>query len=210
MKKNTSKLLSLVAGIVAVSSISIAQATTLTEKEADTLNFMHQEEKLARDVYLSLHEKWGIKAFDNIAQSEQRHMNQLAKQLTQYELPNSITADSIGAFSNSDLQAMYETLMEKGNQSAIEALLVGAYIEELDIMDLQKAIDETDQASLDQTYENLMRGSRNHLRAFTRNLKKHGQTYTAQLMSQEDVDAIINTPREQGERAKFRDQRHSN
>lgn len=210
MKKNTSKLLSLVAGILAVSSISIAQASTLTEKEADTLNVMHQEEKLARDVYLSLYEKWGIKAFENIAQSEQRHMNQLAKQLAHYELPNSITDDSIGTFSNPDLQTMYQTLLEKGKQSATEALMVGAYVEELDIVDLQKAIDETDQASLDKAYANLMIGSRNHLRALTRNLQKHGQTYTAQLMSQEDVDAIINTPREQGEHTKFRDQRHSN
>ena len=36
---------------------------------------MREEEKLARDVYLTLYDIWGTPAFNNIASSEQTHMD---------------------------------------------------------------------------------------------------------------------------------------
>ena len=45
-------------------------------------------------------------------------------------------------------------------------------------------------------YENLMKGSRNHLRAFVKNLATQGVTYVPQYMSQTDYQAIINSATE--------------
>jgi len=47
----------------------------LTPEEEAGLLFMREEEKLARDVPLVLFDKSGLRVFENIAQSEQRHMD---------------------------------------------------------------------------------------------------------------------------------------
>jgi len=199
MKKTLTYLF---AGLLTFSANSYAAPqntnTLLNESEAKTLQFMHEEEKLARDVYRTLGTTWGIRAFNNIALSEQRHMNILAEKLNQYNLPNIVNNDTTGYFENPTLATMYQELIAKGLQSELDALYIGAYIEELDIQDLQKAIKESQHTALDNTYENLMRGSRNHLRAFTRNIKNRGIQYEAQLMNPADVEAIINSPKERG------------
>jgi hypothetical protein len=79
--------------------------------------------------------------------------------------------------------------------------MVGGFIEEYDIKDLQDAIDEakqgTNQAAVIQTYDSLLCGSRNHLRSFVGQIEKDGLVYQAQYVSQATVDAIVNSPDEQ-------------
>jgi hypothetical protein len=50
-------------------------STSLTPEEINNILFMREEEKLAKDVYLTLYEIWGLQIFQNIAESEQRHMD---------------------------------------------------------------------------------------------------------------------------------------
>ena len=64
--------------------------------------------------------------------------------------------------------------------------------------DLENAIAATNHADLDQVYGNLLRGSRNHLRAFAREIERQGGVYEAQYIDQEIVDAIIDSPMERG------------
>ena len=60
----------------ATSAIDVQLSSeNLTQSEIDDLLYMHEEEKLARDVYLTLYEKWDLALFNNIATSEQRHMD---------------------------------------------------------------------------------------------------------------------------------------
>ena len=47
-------------------------------------------------------------------------------------------------------------------------------------------------------FESLMKGSRNHMRAFMSQLVKQGAGYTPQYISQAELDAIVNSPRETG------------
>jgi len=53
------------------------------------------------------------------------------------------------------------------------------------------AMDYTDEAPLDNAYGNLQSGSRNHLRTFVAHIEALGEDYVAQIMSQEEVDAIV-------------------
>ena len=46
----------------------------LSLAESGSLSFMREEEKLARDVYITLYNKWGVNIFTNISSSEQTHM----------------------------------------------------------------------------------------------------------------------------------------
>ena len=172
--------------------------SSLSAVEKTDLLFMREEEKLARDVYLTLYEAWRLAVFSNIASSEQSHMDALLKLLRMYRLPDPAAGNAIGEFTNPTLQSLYDTLMEKGRLSALDALQVGGIIEETDMRDLVGAIDRSDNADIDATYENLLCGSRNHLRAFARNLESMtGQPYAAQVIPQDEVDAILNSPLEQ-------------
>jgi hypothetical protein len=172
--------------------------SSLSQVEQTDLLFMREEEKLARDVYLTLYETWRLAVFSNIASSEQSHMDALLKLLRTYRLPDPAAGNAIGEFTNPALQSLYDTLMEKGQLSALDALQVGGIIEETDMRDLAGAIERSDNTDIDATYENLLCGSRNHLRAFARNLESMtGQPYAALVLTQEEVDVILNSPLEQ-------------
>ena len=171
--------------------------SSLSTAEKSDLLFMREEEKLARDVYLTLYETWGLPVFSNIASSEQSHMDALLKLLRTYRLPDPAAGNAIGEFSNPTLQSLYNTLMDKGRLSAMDALQVGGIIEETDMRDIVAAIEHSDNADIDATYDSLLCGSRNHLRAFARNLESMtSQPYTALVLTQDEVDAILNSPLE--------------
>ena len=46
----------------------------LTAADAAGLQYMREEEKLARDVYTLLGDRYDVRVFDNIARAESRHM----------------------------------------------------------------------------------------------------------------------------------------
>jgi hypothetical protein len=170
----------------------------LTVLEADNLVFMREEEKLARDVYLTMYEAWGLNIFSNIADSEQMHTDAVAEMLDKYKLPDPVVDDRVGIFVNQELANLYDTLLARGYLSSLDALKVGALIEEVDMVDLKRAIEETDNEDIQVLYENLLSGSRNHLRAFVGLIEDQGIVYEAQFLPQEEVDAIVDSPIERG------------
>jgi hypothetical protein len=176
---------------------STSASASLTTVEAADLTFMREEEKLARDTYLVLGDTWKLTVFSNIASSEQRHMDAILGLLQKYRLPDPAASTLIGEFSNPELQALYDALIAKGMQSDIDALKVGGIIEETDMEDIQAAIDRSRHADVVAVFENLMCGSRNHLRGFAANLEAFtGQPYAAQVLEQAAVDEILATPLE--------------
>jgi hypothetical protein len=146
---------------------SAAVSTSLSDAEEADLLLMREEEKLARDVYLSLYEQWGVSEFNTIAASESRHMASVEKLLDRYGLVDPVTTDVRGEFVNPELDAAYDQLLAKGLQSVEEAYEVGVAIEQLDIDDLNRVIDETTNSDITRVMQNLLRGSENHLRAFS-------------------------------------------
>ena len=104
----------------------------LSNLEKQDLIFLREEEKLARDVYLYAFEKYHEQIFYNISQSEQQHMNSVLYLLNKYNLEDPII-EALGVFSNQDLQQLYNQLTAQVDISIIEALKVGATIEDLDI-----------------------------------------------------------------------------
>ena len=81
------------------------------------------------------------------------------------------TPDQPGVFQNSALQALYAQLIASGSTSQRNALLVGKLIEETDIADLQLHLTETNHSDIRTVYSNLLKGSENHLKAFTKQLR---------------------------------------
>ena len=179
-------------------SVANSPMQDLSVAEEVGLTKMREEEKLARDVYQVLYEKWNHQIFSNIAQSEQQHMNAVKVILDKYSLDDPITDSSVGVFTDPDLGALYDSLVAQGQQSLVDALIVGATIEDLDIKDLYDLIEETDNTDIKVVYQNLVKGSRNHLRAFTYQLSIQGVSYEAQFLTAEQINTIISSPRERG------------
>jgi hypothetical protein len=96
----------------------------------------------------------------------------------------------VGVFEDSYLQALYDKLVAMGSVSLIEALKVGALIEETDIVDIREKMEVTDEPSILQVYQNLLCGSYSHLQAFDKALADQGVDYQAQVITQEQWDAI--------------------
>ena len=161
----------------------------LTFQEEEGLLFMAEEEKLAGDVYSALNEVWNLRVFDNIGRAEQTHQAAVETLLERYSL--AVPAKPAGEFSNETLQSLYNDLVSRGEASLEEALRVGAAIEEIDILDLQERIAQTDREDILLVYSNLKRGSENHLRAFANNLERRGIEYSPEHLSQEEYDGII-------------------
>ena len=184
----------------------------LTDEEIRQLTFIREEEKLARDVYLALGEQWNAPIFTNIAQSEQQHMDAVGQLIEKYGLEDPITDDTPGVFTDPTLHRLYNDLVSKGDvdlgyiktglvveggiTSELAAYKVGAFIEEFDIIDIQHAIAETSHSDVENVYENLVRGSRNHLRSFVGQIEATGGEYEPVVMTGidpvtgEDLDAL--------------------
>jgi len=175
-------------------------SSVLSAVEVENLAYMREEEKLARDVYLTMFDAWGVVVFENIAASEQQHTDSVEDMIEKYRLTDPVVDDRIGVFVNQDLASLYAELTTRGAMSSLEALHVGALIEEVDMVDLQHAIEETDNSDIRLLYENLLTGSRNHLRSFVAAIEDMGVVYEAQYLSQDEVDEIVDSPMERGKR----------
>lgn len=170
-------------------NLPAADLNDLSNEEAAALAFMREEEKLAYDVYTALYAQWGLNTFQNIAASEQAHMDAVKNLLDRYGLADPASAQA-GIYTDPALQALYNELMARGSQSLSEAIKVGGAIEEVDILDLQERLAINNQADIQQVFNSLLRGSQNHLSAFANALQTQtGETYQPQYMSADQYQA---------------------
>lgn len=170
----------------------------LSNDELTSLSFMREEEKLARDVYITLYSKWSVNIFNNISSSEQTHMDAVLLLLKKYNLTDPVGSNAVGVFNNATLQNLYNQLVAQGNNSVLDAYKVGATIEDLDIFDLKNTLLNNDNQDIKLVYDMLTKGSRNHMRSFYKNILNTGGSYTPQYITQAEFDAIINSSMEIG------------
>ncbi|NJE75703.1 DUF2202 domain-containing protein [Thermococcus sp. ES12] len=175
-----------------VPNVSAMPYQELSQDEIDVILYMREEEKLARDVYLVLYNETGLPVFQNIARSEQTHMDMVLSLIEKYNLSDPVDGMTVGEFNSTEMQELYEELVSKGSESELEALKVGALIEEIDIKDLKEWLKRTDNEDVKAVFESLMAGSENHLRAFTRLMEnRYDVTYSPQVLSLEEYINIV-------------------
>ena len=193
---------------IALSAPIYARKAALSESEIADLTFMREEEKLAHDVYVELYEyyKGGgteLIIFANIATSEQRHMDAMLGLLETYGIDDP-AYPLPGVFANKTLQELYGNLVSDsednvpilneptsgGKVGVEEAMYIGAWIEERDMLDIMHAISNTNRADIAGVYTNLLCGSRSHLRAFVKQLGP--DDYDPQILySSDDVGSEV-------------------
>jgi hypothetical protein len=190
--------------------------TALDYNEKMHLFFMREEEKLARDVYTTLSTMYPNSViFGKIDNSEQVHTTAVKAMIEKYGHEDPNTNDNVGVYTGEDygwyFAEKYNLLVERATISELEALYVGAFIEELDMMDInqcpQVIVDAnngindvsecgriyTNNPDIQRLYGSLLNGSDNHMEGYVRNIEKHiGKgNYQAQVMSQEQVDEVL-------------------
>jgi len=188
-------------------------AATLDGAEKTHLVFMREEEKLARDVYITLGNMYPTATvFASIDDSEQQHTTTVKSKLTKYGLPDPSTSDAVGMFTGVDYGAYftekYNHLVTDGSNSELDALYAGAFIEELDMHDIVECpqaimalkgypeggcgMNYTDVTDLKNMYNSLVEGSKNHLRAYVGQIEAvTGVPYVAQYLPQATVNQIL-------------------
>ena len=194
-------------------------AATLDAAEEIHLLFMRAEEKLAHDVYVYFGERWpDVSVFRNIVDSETNHQTAMLDKLAQYDLDDPNADDAAGEFAEGNYGEYFTgkynalTNLTEEENGLLTALKNGALIEELDMHDIIKCpkiivdtedfihteeecgMGYTDEKALLNSYENLLEGSKNHLRAFVRVLEStfpDEYPYQAQYLSQDEVDEIL-------------------
>jgi len=176
-----------------------SQSVSISASEQEGILLMREEEKLAHDVYTLLYDKWQLQPFSNISGSESRHFEAMGYLLETFEM-NDPSYSKAGKFRNRELAALYDSLISRGSESLLAALEVGAYIEEVDIRDLKELIEDTSNDTISTVYSNLLRGSENHLRAFTRQLSWRDTEYVPTVLDAETYSAIVGTSNQCGNR----------
>jgi len=142
-------------------------SSEMTQEQKDTLLFIYQEEKVARDVYITLGNYYPNQTvFQNIQSSEQTHIDKAQGLCETYGVDiSNVEESNVGTFVVPVLQELYDTLVAQGYQSELSSLMVGEYVEITDIDDLEHA-EIGMPADVVNVYENLKAGSYNHLDAF--------------------------------------------
>jgi len=156
----------LLAGVAPAEAATAPTRPTAAQKLQ--LQYLVEEEKLARDVYAYLAANVTSQKFSNITKSEQTHMDNISALLKKYNFFNPTTTRAPGVFRDAELQKLYNDLIAQGSVSIAAAMQVGVAIEELDIADLKKMMVSPAPADVKLAYDLLLKGSYNHLAAFSR------------------------------------------
>ena len=136
--------------------------------------------------------------FADITASEAAHSAAVKALLDRYQLADPLAGLASGTFRTPAFRSLYNSLVATCRISLVEALKVGVQIEELDMPEITIQKAGIDNADILMVCDNLLRGSRNHLRAFMKVLTQQGGIYVPQYIGQAEFDAIVNSPVETG------------
>jgi hypothetical protein len=170
--------------------------TIISQQDVSWLVRMREEEKLSRDMYTTLWKKWENKIFIDIAKIEQKHMNAVKILLVKYWIEDPVKDDSIWVFSSFAVKKLYDDFVSQWNKSLLDAFILSADAESLDILDLSDLAEQTHNPDIIAVYNNLIIWSRNHLRSYVKNIKDNGWNYKPKYISQEVYNGIISSKKE--------------
>lgn len=172
-------------GTCPLTGVTLTTPTTLPPTE---LIYAVEEERVARDLYLTAAERWNLRVFDRIARAEAQHelaVTQLAASAT-VALP----AAARGVYATPELQKLYTDSLVLVNESEVAALRVGALVEESDIADLRRLADVATDEGTRAVLTQMEQASTRHLNAFVRNLARSGESYQPQVLTAEEFAAL--------------------
>ncbi len=154
-------------GSEAVPVSSSASAVAVDADVATALRFAREEERMARDLYATLADRYdGAAPFAMITRSEQRHFDAVGRLLDRYRIADPAQDAKAGSYADPTLQKLYDQWLEQGQTSRSAAYDVGVALEQRDIADLGRTLATVDQTDVREVFTSLLDASRHHLAAF--------------------------------------------
>lgn len=146
----------------------VSGSITADSTVEDTLSFMREEERLARDLYAAIADYYdGARPFSMITNSEDHHYDAVGTLLETYGIDDPSAGLEPGTYAFDELQVLYDDLLAQAQTSLTEAYAVGIAIEETDIADLDAALAADYPSDVDAVLTRLLTGSEKHLAAYT-------------------------------------------
>ncbi len=142
----------------------------------NSLSYMYDEERLAKEVYLAIYQRQPVQQLTKIASNaEGRHIDAVKDMAQRYGVATPY--QQAGRYQHAHIQSLYNQLYRKGIRSQRDALEVGCTVEVVDVNDLKKYIREAQNANAQdvlEVYDFLLKGSYNHYWSFDKGLKQMG------------------------------------
>jgi len=159
----------------------------LDQDEEQVLMKIFEQEKLARDLYKELYDRWKVRVFLNLAISKQYHFDMVKTLLEKYDVEYPAD-DTPGTFTDQELQKLHSEWLEKGKESLENALEVGAEAEEMNIYHVKEYLSQIDNDDLRIMLVNLSYASARHLKILNGFMTHYyDRAYRFQYLSREDV-----------------------
>jgi hypothetical protein len=150
----------------------VLRVRQLEEYQKETIYGIYEEEKLARDVYITLGEMYPKEnTFANIQLSEQTRMDAVRNLCVKCGVRVPEPDQEVGGFNLREMKELYESLVSEASQSKLDALVVGQDIQKMNIEDLAQASNHMP-IDIQKVFTSLMSGSINHLAAFTNAIER--------------------------------------
>jgi len=180
-----------------IGNVCFADTLSLEPSETSMLAYLREEQKYLRDFHLATAECYPESMSIDPAEDARLNMAEIKTMLDYYGVDDPVTDDSPFApfapnsnFLTEDLNnGLWLCWIINPN-----AMIFSAYVEEMSIRDLQQAIEGTDEQRLIEAYASILEDSYVHLLLIATAIiddQALPSYYEAQLLSQEEVDAIL-------------------
>jgi hypothetical protein len=134
---------------------------------ADELAFAREEERMARDLYQALADKYdGALPFSRITLSEQQHFDVVGTLLDRYDVADPAAGKKAGSYADPAIQKLYDGWLADASTSLDAAYDVGVALEQRDIADLKDTLAKDLPADVTRVFTGLLNASEHHLAAF--------------------------------------------
>lgn len=156
-------------------NIDVLKTAQLDEDQKSIIYSIYEEEKVARDVYITLGDLYPEEnTFANIQLSEQTHMDAARNLCVKYGIDIPEFDQPVGEFSLEVMDDLYNGFVDAGDDGLLSnALQVGIDIEKMDIADLGNVLEDPNMPrDVQRVLTNLIEGSIRHLDAFTNALER--------------------------------------
>ena len=162
----------------ATETVTVTESATPAEtageyESADLLRRLIEEEKVAHDLYLAFDEMYGARVFGNITESEVSHQDRVLAVMEDKGVEDPRLAEP-GQFADPGLQELYDDFLARGSADLPAAYQAGVDFEVMDIDGLEEELAQAPESDTDLTelLEYLIKGSKNHLEAFQRQVDR--------------------------------------
>lgn len=167
------------------------QSDAIAPNEADTLAYIWELHKFQRDRYTSASQCWKIPELKLMAHDEELRMEILGTLLIQYEVPFPSQPDDKYTYSAGFLAEPFGIFYYTCWAIPPKVHEQSAYMEEVEIRDLRRAISESSEPALIGAYTGALFSAYDHLREMVAQTLSIQSTYHAQVLDQADVDEIL-------------------